>query len=59
MEEKVVLSVDECAKYLTISRPQAYLGIHKGDIPHIRVGRRILIPRAALDKLLANAGSKA
>ncbi len=58
MEEKVVLTVDECAEYLGISRPQAYLGVHKGDIPHIRVGKRILIPRAALDKLLESAGNK-
>jgi excisionase family DNA binding protein len=58
MEEKVVLTVDECAEYLGISRPQAYLGVHRGDIPHIRVGKRILVPRAALEKLLANAGEK-
>jgi len=59
MEEKVVLTVDEAAEYLGISRPQAYLGVHRGDIPSIRIGKRILIPKAALDKLLANAGSKA
>ena len=58
MEEKVVLTVDECAKYLSISRPQAYLGVHTGAIPSIRVGKRILIPLAALSKLLANAGAK-
>ena len=58
MEEKVVLTVDECAAYLQISRPQAYLGVHNGDIPHIRVGKRILIPLAALSKLLDNAGAK-
>lgn len=59
MEEKVVLTCDEAAEYLGISRPQAYLGVHRGDIPSIRIGKRILIPKAALDKLLANAGSKA
>jgi len=58
MEEKVVLTVDQCAEYLSISRPQAYLGVHTGAIPSIRVGKRILIPRAALEKLLANAGNK-
>ncbi len=54
----IVLTVDECARILKISRPQAYLGVHKGCIPSIRVGRRILIPVASLNKLLATAGSK-
>ena len=57
--QKIVLTVEEAAEYLRISRPQAYLGVNRGDIPHIRVGRRILVPRAALEKLLATAGSKA
>lgn len=57
--QSVVLTCDEVAELLKISRPQAYLGIKRGEIPHIRVGKRILIPRAALEKLLASAGSKA
>ncbi len=56
--QSVVLTCDEVAEILKISRPQAYLGIKRGEIPHIRVGRRILIPKAALEKLLATAGSK-
>ena len=56
--QSVVLTVDEVAALLKISRPQAYLGVERGEIPHIRVGRRILIPKAALDKLLANAGKE-
>ena len=56
--EKVVLTVEECAKYLGISRPQAYLGVHRGEIPSIRVGKRILIPVVALEKMLANASFK-
>lgn len=54
--QSVVLTVDEVAGLLKISRPQAYLGVERGEIPHIRVGRRILIPRAALEKLLISAG---
>lgn len=54
-----VLTVDEVAEILKISRPQAYLGVARGEIPHIKVGKRILIPRAALEKMLENAGSKA
>ena len=57
--QAVVLTVDEVAEMLKISRPQAYLGIRLGQIPFIRIGRRILVPRAALDKKLATAGGKA
>ena len=55
-DRRVVMSVDECAVYLNISRPQAYLGVRRGEIPHIRVGRRILISVAALEKMLLAAG---
>ncbi|MFC2041743.1 helix-turn-helix domain-containing protein [Chloroflexota bacterium] len=59
MEERPVLTVEEAAEYLGISRPTAYEAIHTGEIPHLRIGRRILVPRAALERLLANAGIKA
>lgn len=56
--EKIVLTVDEAALILGISRPTAYQGVERGEIPHIRVGKRILVPRVALEKMLASAGSK-
>jgi excisionase family DNA binding protein len=56
--ERFVYTVDQVAEYLSISRPQAYLGIKRNEIPHIKVGRRILVPRVALEKYLANAGAK-
>ena len=56
--EKLVLTVQQAAEVLGISRPTAYLAIQAGEIPHIRIGRRILIPRAALERKLAEAGSK-
>lgn len=59
MEEKIVLTVDEVANILGISRPTAYQGIQRGEIPSIKVGKRILVPRMALEKLLAEAGSQA
>ena len=56
--QKFVYTVDQVAEILSISRPQAYLGVNRGEIPSIRVGKRILVPRAALEKMLASAGSK-
>ena len=57
--QKIVYTVDEAAEILQISRPSAFRGIKSGEIPYIRIGRRILVPVAALEKLLANAGNKA
>jgi len=56
IEEKPVLTVDETAKILSISRNSAYQGVLRGEIPHIRIGKRILIPRRALDRMLEGAG---
>jgi excisionase family DNA binding protein len=52
MTEKLTLTVEETAKLLGLSRNSAYQGIATGEIPHIKVGKRILIPRKALEKIL-------
>ena len=51
--EKIVLSVNEVAKLVGLSRNSIYNGIRRGEIPGIRVGKRLLVPRVALDKLLS------
>ena len=56
--ERLTLTVKETAQLLGLSRNSAYQGILTGEIPHIKVGKRILIPRLALEKMLAEAGSK-
>lgn len=48
-----VLSVEETAKVLKIGRNSAYLAVKNGTIPSIRIGKRILVPAAALDKKLS------
>jgi excisionase family DNA binding protein len=48
----LVLTVSETARILGIGRNQAYGAIRRGDIPSIRMGRRILVPRHALEQLL-------
>ncbi len=55
---KLVLTVEQAVEILGISRPTAYEAIQTGEIPHIRIGRRILVPRVALERMLENAGSK-
>jgi len=50
--EPLVLTPIEAAKLLRIGRATAYEQIRCGTIPSIRMGRRILVPRAALLKML-------
>jgi len=57
-QEKLVLTVDETAKCLGIGRNSAYEAIARGEIPVVRVGKRLLVPKAALEKLLAAGQSK-
>lgn len=46
------LSVEDTATLLGVSRASAYAAVKVGEIPSIRVGRRVLVPTAALRRLL-------
>jgi excisionase family DNA binding protein len=46
------ISVEEAAARLGITRMQGYWAVWRNELPHIRVGRRILIPVAKLDEML-------
>jgi len=50
--KKLTFTVDETAKMLGIGRNSAYEAIARGEIPIIKVGKRLLVPKAALEKLL-------
>lgn len=47
-DEPVVLTVEEAAELLRISRGSAYEAVRTGEIPSIRIGRRIIISRQLL-----------
>lgn len=55
MEERLTLSVDQAAQVLGVSRALAYELVARGEIPSLRLGRRIVVPRRALEVLLAHA----
>ena len=57
--EKIILSVTETAYLLGLSRNSTYQGIQSGAIPSIRVGKRILVPKAALERMLECGGTNA
>lgn len=56
--EKLTLTVTEMAQLLGLSRNSAYQGILTGEIPHVKVGKRILVPRLALEKMLQGSSDK-
>ena len=49
---RTTLTVEEVAEVLGISRWSAYEAVNKRQIPVVRVGRRWIVPRAALEKML-------
>jgi excisionase family DNA binding protein len=50
--ERLTLTVAEVAARLGLSRNGAYEAVWAGQIPSIRIGRRVLVPRAALERML-------
>jgi excisionase family DNA binding protein len=50
--ERWTLTVPEAARGLRISRTLAYQMVRSGELSTIRMGRRLLVPRAALNHLL-------
>jgi len=57
--EKPVLTIEEAADMLSISRATAYTLARQGRLPVIRISdRRWIVPRKALEQLLESATSK-
>ncbi len=45
-------SIPEASEALGIGRAAGYEAARRGDIPTLRIGRRLVVPLAALDRLL-------
>jgi excisionase family DNA binding protein len=52
VKERPVLSVNEVAKLLGLNRNSVYEAAKRGELPIIRLGRRVLISRAGLQRML-------
>lgn len=50
--EKLTLTVPEAGRIIGISRGSAYEAARRKQIPTIRIGGRIVVPKAALMKML-------
>jgi excisionase family DNA binding protein len=51
--KKLTLSVPEAGQALGIGRAAAYDAARVGQIPTVKIGKRLLVPVAALERLLA------
>ena len=52
MQEKLAISVEEAGRLLGLSRGSAYEAVMTGQLPAIRVGRRLLVPVERLKERL-------
>ena len=58
IEEKIqrrTLTIEEAAKGLGISKASAYEAARTGELPTIKIGKRILVPLVALERKLQGA----
>jgi excisionase family DNA binding protein len=51
--DRETFTVDEVAEIMRVARWTAYSAVADGTIPAIRIGRRLIVPRHALERLLS------
>ena len=55
MNERATLTVAEAARVLGIGRNLTYELVRRGELPSLKLGSRVVIPRVALERLLGEA----
>jgi excisionase family DNA binding protein len=54
-DQRLTITIEEAGRLLGIGRNLAYAAAASGELPTVRLGRRLLVPREALNRLLAGA----
>ena len=54
-DERLTWTIAEAAQRLGIGRSVAYRAAHTGELPAVRIGGRLLVPRSAVEAMLAGA----
>ena len=57
--DRLTYTVTETAVLLGISRTSAYECVRRGEIPSLTLGRRVVIGRVAVDRMLHGGGTPA
>ncbi len=50
--DRPTLSVEEAGRWLGLGRSASYAAVERGELPALRVGRRLMVPTAALHRML-------
>ncbi|RWM08945.1 MAG: DNA-binding protein [Mesorhizobium sp.] len=59
LPEILVMTVPEAGAKLGLGRNASYEAAARGDIPTIRIGKLIKVPKAAFERMLAKSGEAA
>ena len=57
--QPLTITVERAGQLLGISRGLAYELVRRGDIPAIRLGRRLVVPTRIIDELLRDGARSA
>lgn len=57
-DARLVYEVPEVGAMLGLSRNASYEAARRGEIPTIKIGRLLRVPKVALDRMLDQAGRK-
>jgi excisionase family DNA binding protein len=52
VDERLTVSVEEAGRLLGLSRNSAYEAARRGELPVLRFGKRLVVPRARLMAML-------
>ena len=55
-DERLTYNVVEASRILGLSRNATYLACLRGDIPSLRIGKRLIVPKVQLERMLSEAG---
>jgi excisionase family DNA binding protein len=55
--ERLVYTVPEAGRLLGLSRNASYEAAKRGDIPNLRIGRLLLVPKIPFHRMLEMTGS--
>lgn len=53
--ERLTMPVEEAGEMLGISRSLAYELVRRGELPSLRLGRRVVVPVRALEAMVEHA----
>jgi excisionase family DNA binding protein len=57
-DSRLVVTIAEAAKLLGISRSFAYQLVKRGELPVVRLGRRQLVPKESLSRLMESVAQQ-